>query len=310
VRTACGDGRLECRPWRVPLVPPMTLDELDDVGRSLLRVADVLTFASPLKLELRPSNFDSPGGAGLPAFLNLPGAYYGIAPRQMNGWFVGRGAQWFTLQPQAGVGSVSVERSGSPDLVEHFKDPTLSRQRFTVRADCPVAQPCRALMVVDGGPALPVDLATLGTGSHQIGGAQLYLDNDGGDGSASLLKARLSRIWLHAESKLPKVYRGLLLAGLLAYLVVLARAAARRRITLGVVICTALFASVAARTVILAMIDALSFRAASKLYALPGMMLLVMFSVYALTEALGGVRRARRADDAAEPAQEAYAAAA
>jgi len=83
----------------------------------------------------------------------------------------------------------------------------------------------------------------------------------------------------------------------------------RRRLTAGVVICTALLASVAARAVILAIIDALSFRAASKLYALCGMMLLVMFSVYALHEAVAGFRKERR-DDVAGEHEEAYAVAA
>lgn len=309
VRTACDDGRLECRPWRVPLVPPMTLDELADVGASLGRVAEVLTFAGKVNLQLRPSNLEGPGGAALPAFLNLPGAYYGVAERRMSGWFVGQGEQWFTLQPQAGVGSLTVERSVSPDLVGHFDDPRLGRQRFTLKAECPPSQPCPALMVLDGGPATPVDLAALKAGAHQIGGAQLYLDDVGGDGSASLLKVRLSNIWLHAETKLPRLYRGLLLAGGLAYLVVLAQIVARRRLTAGAVICTALLASVCARAVILAIIDALSFRAASKPYALPGMILLVMFSVYALQQAAAGFRRGRRTE--AEPeAAEAYAVAA
>jgi hypothetical protein len=95
--------------------------------------------------------------------------------------------------------------------------------------------------------------------------------------------------------KLNPLFRGLVFAGLAAYLVAAGAALVRRRLSAGLVVCTALLASVAARAVMLALVDALSFSAASQNYALPAIALLVLFSVLALGEAVSPLLRRPRA---------------
>lgn len=295
VRTACHDGRLKCEHWWIPLVPPMQARELPDVAASLGRVLNVMTFGRPVELGQRPSELDGPSANAMVAFLNLPGSHGAATHRRISGWFVGQGTQWFSVQPSPGMGEFKLERGPSSDIAAHFQDPRLVRQRFTLRADCPPGPACPVTIALEGGPAAPLDLAALTRGGHQLGGATLYLDDTGDDGTSALLKTRLSQAWLHVVTKLPPVYRGLLVIGGLAYLALLAQAVVRRRLTAGLVVCTALLASAATRALVLALIDALSFRAASSAYALPGIALLVMFSVYALLEAAAQLAQSRRA---------------
>jgi hypothetical protein len=294
VRTACADGRLKCQRWWIPLVPPMRASELPDVAASLGRVLHVMTFGQGVSLEQRPSELEAPNANAMVSFLNLP-SYAPPPHRRISGWFVGQGAEWFTVQAPPEVRNLKLERTVSPDLAAHFKDARLGRQRFNLVADCPPREACPLSIALEGGATASMDLATLARGAHPIDRATLYLDDTGDSGASALLKTRLSNAWLHLETKLPLLYRGLLAAGGVAYLLLLARALARRRLTAGLVICTALLASVAARAVILALIDALSFRAASYPYSLPGIALLVMFSVYALQEAAAQLAQSRRA---------------
>lgn len=295
VRAGCHDGRLKCQRWLIPLAPPMRASELPDVAASLGRVANLMSFGEPVSLQQRPSELGGSGAQAMVAFLNLPGSYAQVSHRRISGWFVGRGAQWFSVEasPQGRV--LALERSVSPDIAAHFQDARLGRQRFTLSVDCPPGPACPVTIALEGGSAAAIDLASVTRGGHQIGGATFYLDDAGDDGASALLKTRLSNAWLHVETKLPPLYRGLLVAGGVAYLLLLVRAAARRRLTTGLVICTALLASAATRAVILALIDALSFHAASPSYALPGAALLVMFSAYALQEAAAQLALGRQA---------------
>lgn len=295
VRAACADGRLKCQHWMVPLVPPLRANELPDVAASLGRVLRVMTFGLPLGIEPRPSDLGGPDADALIAFLNLPGSHAQVDRRQLSGWFVGQGVQWFDVQPSPTVRVLKIERSASPDLASHFNDARLDRQRFTLNVECPERAPCPITLALEGGPATTLDLAALTRGGHPLGGGTLYLDDTGDDGTSALLKTRLSHAWLQVETKLQPFYRALLVVAGLAYLALLARAVMRRRLTVGLVICTALLASASTRALILALIDALSFRAASTPYALPGIALLVMFGVYALQEAAAELAQARKA---------------
>jgi hypothetical protein len=291
VRQACAGGRLECRHWPVPFIPPIRANELGDVEASLGRVFHVFTFGEPVQLQGRASDLTAPWANTLVAFLNAPGVRAPTSRHHLSGWFVAKGDQWFTPAPGEGVTLIEFTRADSADLVRHFDDARLSRQRFTLTADCPTSGSCPVTLALEHGGVVPIDLATLAAGGQQVGGGTLWLDDAGRQAPEPLLKTRFSQAWLAVAASLNPVFRGLAALGFAAWLLQLGRALARRRVTTGLIVCTALLASVAARLVILSLIDALSFVAATHSYALPGIALLVLFSVLSLSEAIAGLRR-------------------
>jgi hypothetical protein len=227
------------------------------------------------------------------AFLNAPGVQAPSARHHLSGWFFAHGDAWFSPTPGEGVKLIEFTRAESPDLVGHFNDPGAGRQRFTLTAECRPSGPCPMTLTLEHGGAVPIDLATLENGAHDVAGGTLWLDDAGRDVPEQLLKTRFSKAWLAAAARLSPVFRGLAALGVAAWLLQLGRALVRRRISMGLVVCTALLASVAARLVILSLIDALSFVAATHSYALPGIVLLVLFSVLSLGEAIAGFRARR-----------------
>jgi hypothetical protein len=304
VRQACADGRLVCGRWMVPLVPPMRAEELGDVGHSIGRVLHILTFGEPVYMGPILSDLSAPTARSMVVFLNAPVVQGETMPMRVNGWFVADGARWFALGALESAKLQAFSRGDSPDLAEHFKDPRLTRQRFAIAAECPTVGACPVLLTPEGGAPVRLDLNALGVGEHRIAGGTFYVDSrdslDGGT-HGGLLKVRFSHAWLALVARLNPVYRALAVAGVAAWGVLVAVALVRRRISTGLVVCTALLAAVATRVLILSLIDALSFVAASFGYGVPGIVLLVLFSVLSLHE-LAAAALAWRGARAAAPA--------
>ncbi len=299
VRAACKDGRLECRHWPVPLVPPMTAGEIGDVQRSFGQVLNIVTFGGPGRSAPSPSDLTSPSADAFINFLNLPEAAGAVSHRRLQGWYSVDGDAWFQVQAAEPIKVRTVQRDASPDLVSAFKDPRLTNQRFALTVDCPSTLACPVTIVPDGGGApVTLDLSTPVQGPHPVAGGTLHIDV-GGSNDKDLFKTRLSRAWLALEGHLAPLFRALVIMGILAYAARLALALIRREVSVGLAVCTGLIGSVFARMMILALIDALSFRAATQAYSLPGIALLLMFSVLALHELaaalLSGRHEARKA---------------
>jgi hypothetical protein len=287
VRQACADGRLACGRWVVPLVPPMKAEELGDVAHSIGRVLHILTFGEPVYMGPLPSDLSAPTARSMVVFLNAPVVQGETTPVRVSGWFVADGARWFALKAPEGVKLQEFSRGDSPDLVGHFKDPRVTRQRFAIAAECPTVGTCPVRLTPEGGAPVHLDLNGLGPGAHRIAGGTFYVDSvdtPAGATRGGLLKVRLSRAWLAVVARLNPIYRALAVSGAAAYGALVIAALARRRISTGLVICTALLAAVATRVLILSLIDALSFVAASFGYGVPGIVLLVLFSVLSLHE--------------------------
>ena len=277
VEQACNSGRLTCVAWHVPLVPPMKASQIDDVERSAVATADVLTFGVDVWPEALPSDLAAPDGEALYAFLNRPDYRAARLQRTVTGWYAGAGDRWFEVLPQAGKLS-SFERSASPDIAVAFKDPAMTRQRFTFSVDCP-SDRCPTVLRFGDGEALPVDLNTLAAGGRPAGGGTFYVDAVGPGAPTPLLKIRFSEAWVGLAVRLNPIFRLVAMLGLLGALGALVQAVIVRRITPLAVISLALVGAVAARTLILALIDALSFPAANPVYAQPAVPLLLLLSV-------------------------------
>lgn len=285
VRAACSDGRLTCERWRVPLIPPMTAEEIDDVVRSFGRVANVMTFGVGPNVFQRGSDLTGPNAERMLRLLNLPLPEKSGRIR-IQGWYRADGASWFSVGGE-GVSVLAFQRTDSPDVAAVFKDPRLARQRFALEVQCPPGAGCPIQVTPDGGAPVTWDLAKVIRGSNSVGGAEVFLDDPGQDKAAPFLKQRLAKAWIYVTGRLSPAYRALVVLGVGAYAAMLIPAIRRRELPAPVVIGTALLLAVLARCLILALIDALSFRATSNAYALPGMLLLVMFSVYSLGALLG-----------------------
>lgn len=288
VRAACRDGRLTCQRWLVPLVPPMRTDEIDDVARSLGRVVNVVSFGTAVDVVPRAEDLTGPYADRMLRFLNLP-IRQQAGFRRMQGWYRADGASWFSIGGE-GV-TATLRRTESPDVAVVFKDPHLGQQRFKLDVQCPPGPACPVLLTPDGGAPIPFDLAKVERGSNKLGPAELFLDDAGNDQAAPFLKERLSKAWIATAARLNPLYRGLLALGVAAYVGLLIVALHRRQVSAPVIIGGALILAVAARSLILALADALAFRATSNAYALPGALMLVLFSVYAIAGLVGAWRR-------------------
>jgi hypothetical protein len=294
ISRACDQGRLTCEAWRIPFVPPVRADELDEVGRSLAAVGKVMAFADPVWTSGLYSDLSAPTGRQMYEFLNRPHYEEAVQRRRLEGWLVGGGEEWFELRPRGQAKILSFERRPSPDLVTNLGDPGFAHHRFVLEVECNRAQPCRADLVSQTGAAVArVDLAGLGTGPHQLGHARLYVDTVGPD-NQQFLKTRLSQLWLALSVRLNPLYAAIVYAGLAAFVLLLGQSLVRRRIEFPVLLATALLGAVAARALILALIDALSFPAADHVYALPALPLLMLFAIVSLHACVRGLLARRR----------------
>lgn len=303
VRQACDDGRLTCRRWDVPLVPPMQADQVDDVAASAGKAFRAMTFNEAVGPSGVVSDLSTSQGEAMDDFLNRPNHGETQVTRRLMGWFREVGPSWFELVPADGVQVKHFARVESADLAVWFKDPGLLNHRYQIHVQCPGAGACPVDVKLESGATHRIDLAEMKPGRLQpLGRAEMYVDAAEADLPQAYLRTAFSKRWVEFASQLSPLYRALLIAGGLAFAVMLARAVVTRRLSVALVVCTALAAAVATRIVILALIDALSFPAANVGYGLPAMPLLVLFAVVALHDVLTSgadrLRRFRRASPA------------
>ena len=296
VRQGCHDGRLQCAGSPIPLAPQLRADDLDEVASAAGRLSAIMTFNDPVATQPDPSDLSAPDGDQMYAFLNRP-LIHDTEPvkRTLRGWFRLTGPQYYAVEPSPGVAVTKFIRHDSPDLAVFFKDPGLTRHRYELFVECRTEQTCPVTVRLEDGSAWPVDLAALKVGPTPVGAATLYVDENVSHGSETVLRSKFSQAWVKFASRLNGAFRGLLAAGALAFAGLVAHAIAVRRISLALVVCTALLAGVAARVTLLAVIDAVAFWATGYGYALPGVPLLLIAAIIALAEAARlievGVRR-------------------
>lgn len=291
VTEACETGRLRCARWGVPLIPPTRPDQAGDVAKSLGRAIGVMSFTQPVVPDAAASDISVEGGADMSVFLGSPRIVSPIQQRAISGWYVAQDDAWFEPVPVQGVAVRRFLRQDSLDLVDHFANPALGRQRFVLEADCPARAPCLITLATPGRAAQQIDLAALARGPYAVGGAQMFVEAAAEPGAEPYLKLRFSDQWSKAAARLNPLYMALTVAGLAAYAALCVIAVRRRILFPTLIICTALIGGVAARAIILALIDALSFPAIDAGYALPAAPLLVVFAIFALSGLLQQFKR-------------------
>jgi hypothetical protein len=297
IAAACSTGRLNCRHRWLSYLPPLTVEQWTVLPSAMLSVLDRIIFLHPPlpAIEQKPSIRSR--DAEYLDFLHEP---YVDPPIQRSYQMIVRGwyrdtesPDWPIFKAYAEQGleiQSSSTRLASPDLQQHFSDPTADRNRFQISFLCPNICVVAALSAQHRELRMTVDHD--GPMSVISGSAVLYVDSIADTNASQIINpaqnlAARARLWL------VRIYAILIpvlsIAGVFAAMAAIWHAIKRR--TLDVVLLTALAAwtLIVTRIMLLALIEVSSFPAANMLYAAPAAYLAVIaaiLSIVALTHAI------------------------
>jgi hypothetical protein len=154
VNAACDDGRLDCEERWFSFLPVLTKGQLDKIPATTLaminRLSDTQGFHPPYRASLSTKE----KFLKTLVFLNHPTHFplggtrkdrveLDIAPKEkvlIEGWYYDKkkGDAWFYTDfscPDKSNLGFSLDRVVSPDIVDHFRDPKASLQRFGILAE-------------------------------------------------------------------------------------------------------------------------------------------------------------------------------
>jgi hypothetical protein len=144
ISAACKGGKLECKPQLIAEMPPIRWPDI--IRRMLPRYVDafhLLILRNP-PMHLNISHGSENALARALRFLNYPlhmssAEIPTIDSYTLSGWYYAPKGAWITAEirtPTGAVVSSRLERLGSPDIAQHFKDPDASNQRFSLFTRC------------------------------------------------------------------------------------------------------------------------------------------------------------------------------
>ena len=283
IAAACSDGRLRCRPRWVSFMPPLADQQRASIPGAFLAVVDKVVFLDP-PIPPVTSPFTANRDEKYWAFLNNP--YIGSFIRNgydliVRGWYRDiQSTDWpaFKVYTEQGLEiSSSTKRLPSPDLQQHFSDPSADHNRYEMSFRCPNI--CSIVALNSLGQEVRMTLDSDRSMSASSGGAVLYVDTaSSAEANAFVYPAqRLApqiRAWLVRFYGV--VVPVLMLAGLAATVVAAWRSVRRRSLNAVLVSALTAWILVATRIVILTLVEASSFGAANFLYAAPALYLAVV----------------------------------
>ena len=290
VTQACRDHRLTCTTRAFALLPSISAAQWRSLPASLLSGVRQITYAQPISVDPGLSSGDQSDVASNLAFLGNPV----ITVRQPDvntlehnfrvaGWYRSPSKSWVTGQVDQVDGDaliIPIPRVASPDLVTGFKDPSASHERFDFHMAC--GTPCNFSFIDEHGASIPLSLEQLvGQQVHfPLGTAILNIDvisehSDAPPGSDIRISAATAahRFVNQAFS----IFMPWLAAtALLAMLLVAALALFARRLDTIVVLAAAVWALLAARLLLLGIIDISAFPGMVTPYLSPAYVLMCM----------------------------------
>jgi len=241
------------------------------------------------------------------AFLNYPLHTESLdyAPRHvLNGWYFDGTDAWLALEVKTPDGRrvpALIERNPSPDLERHFGTPAAKRQRFTIETSC--RPDCRLGFSSDKNDRLDTSIEEVVRGSpgrFALGGAPLYFDvarNTDRSFEPSDVRVGMSRDVAAAASRLyAALIPGFLALGGLAFIggaVWIARRPRYGPPSAVMGIAAGLWVFVAARIVILVLIDVTSFPAIFAFYLGPATYLAPVAALLSLWAVVVAIRERR-----------------
>ena len=310
INVACESGKLRCEQSLISYMPRVTREQLSWIPERLGEAIRFVSLVHAPALDGSPSAGNRAELTRAAAFLNYPFHTESLdyPPRHvLKGWYFDGTDAWLSLDvktPDGRPADTLIERDASPDLERHFGTQIAKRQRFTIETSC--GPDCRLNFSSHKKDRFDISIDEVVRGSpggFTLGGAPLYFDATANTDSSfepSDVRIRFSRKVAAATSRLyAALIPGLLTLGGLAFIGSAIWIA--RRPTFGppstvIGIAAGLWVFVAARIVILVLIDVTSFPAIFALYLGPATYLApvaALLSLWAVVMATMG-RRAPR----------------
>lgn len=297
VEEACASGRLVCSGWRPPLIPPMVSEQWQELPWRTWKAFDVFALGLPLQITSQPSTLAPEWRRQLLELLNFPRVATGSDQRSMfvNGWYWRPGGGFIRGEGVDDGTVASMQWHDSPDVAVAV-DPEARQQRFLLRYECPNNKPqCLVRFVQEGGAGATIlDLATLRPGGTALGDGHLQIDSviPANEPPVSI-RTYAYQGFIALLGALIPFYRVLCILGPAAFLIALVRHRGAWMREPAIPLATALMLGIAARAVVLALIDLTSWPALASGYLYPasGPPMLVAFAVLSITAAAGAIRK-------------------
>ena len=320
LETACNDGRLECKTDHVPMLPPLTSQQVDWIPRSLRELFNAIMSPGDYPGFSRDGVFgDDAAFAATLAFLNEPAHL----PKQdvpdvrfeASGWYLNRseGSSWFKLNASDKLNPsipVVLTRLDSPDIAISQETPSATKQRFQLSVEC--VTECRLDFTSEDGTTTQVRVESghdeLATQYFHVGNALLAF-NDLGHVQRLPSPALDRRIRLTERIRKAsyKVFNYTLppfmILGFFAFLVAGLVSIRKRSASIALAIACASWTALATRGAILVMVDISSFSAIHTPYMLPVYAMALTAATFSLISLRQVFRPLDRLKPANEPAQ-------
>ncbi len=300
LETACEDGRLECKPDHMPMVPPLTDTQVEWIPKSIGELLQAIIRPGEYPGFSREGVFgDDAAFASTLAFLNepvhLPKQDVPNVKLEASGWYLSRraGDEWFKLSASDKLRPsipATLTRMESPDLAVSHDTPSASRQRFRLSVDC-IAE-CRLDFTGSDGTTTQVRVEenqdALSGQYFQIGSsALLAFDNLGQvqrlPATSFDRRVRLAeRVRKASYSLFNYALPPLIFLGALAFVVTCTLSFIRKSVTVALAIACASWVAVASRSAILVLVDISSFPAIHTPYLLPVYAMVLVASIFSL----------------------------
>ncbi|THD73090.1 MAG: hypothetical protein E7813_03485 [Bradyrhizobium sp.] len=281
---ACSDGRLRCHHRWLSYMPPLTARDRAAIPGALLAVIDrIIFFRPPMPAVVYPSFIKSSDEQYL-TFLHNPRIDTPVQrsyDMTVRGWFRDPySSDWPAFKAYAEQDveiPSSTTRLASPDLQQHFSDPSADQNRYEMSFRCP--NTCTIAAPTSGHQDVRITVDRDRPMEASSGSAVLYVDSVTGANASRLINpgetfAGRVRLWLVRIYKI--LMPPLIFAGLFAAAIAICRAVRARALDAVLVAAFAAWALVATRVVILALIEASSLPAVNDLYAAPAIYLAVV----------------------------------
>ncbi len=305
IEAACADGRLICERDHIPLLPPMTDAQIAWIPVSLRQLQKTMLhpgaypgftqhaeegtgerFASALEFLNHPSHYTKQDA--LTTRVDVTGWYYNAKS----------GNDWFELKVSDHSNpdlEFTLQRTDSPDLVDHFHDAEAARQRFRFNGQC--GEGCTFHFTNAAGASGQLKLTdTQGlTSTSVVIGTGLMLFDKGStvearrtlqDDSRVVLAGRVNALLYRIYAILMPV---LLVGGLAAFGIAGLLSIRRKDYGFTFVLACTCWGLVLSRAVILVLVDISSFPAMITPYLLPMFalaMIAALLSVHAASRLL------------------------
>ena len=270
IETACDTGLIMCKSNLVPFMPNVTIAQLKEFPRKIFNALKLAMVQFPVQLTggLSWGPLDQLNRTR--SFLGNPKTTLSQSEQKIEliGWFYSPSYDWINLICQNNGVQIkrNVERKGSPDIAEHFKDPNANFQRFLI--SIPSTEDC--IISTDSlrkNELLVKTLLTKPRGAHKIGkNGTLYIDD-----IISPSNYPAQKLYLRCKRLLAKLYKVfipiLVILGALSFFICLLKVLIRKiPITDIFILCTVLWFLFFSRIFLLVLVDISSFPAINALY--------------------------------------------